>query len=266
MHTKQLTHSLILFLGLVLYILFINTAFVVWLQLNGIHLNLVSQIIFRQLLSFFVPFCAYKLSQKNMLENIVNLRAMTGKQTLLVTAVTMTALPIGMFVSGVTSLFFDNAAAQLVMPAIGHYELIWLLIAMAVTPAVMEELVFRGALHHALAGLPVSVIALVSGLLFGIVHFNLQQFSYAFLLGILFSLLVQYTGSIWAGIYAHLLVNGINVALIYLQASAMARGEALPESVAQLASNNLHSLFVMGGVALVALPCLQWLLRTLKSS
>ena len=262
---RPLVQSTLLFGGLLFYILFMNTALVVWLRDNHLSLSLVQSIIIRQVLSFGLPLGAYLAWKKLNLSDVVQLAPLSAKQTLLVVLITLTALPVGMFVSGVTSLFFDNTAAQLLVPAAGRYELWWLLVAMAFTPALLEELLFRGVLHHLLTGLSVSVIVVISGLFFGLVHLNIQQFSYAFLLGMLFSVMVQYTGSVWSGVLAHLLVNGLNVVLVYLQARglALASESELAQQLTPTAES-LGPLLVVGVIALLALPCLQWLLARLK--
>jgi len=47
----------------------------------------------------------------------------------------------------------------------------------------------------------------MNGLFFGIIHLNPQQFSYAFVLGVIFAYMVYYTRSIWAGILPHFIFN-----------------------------------------------------------
>ncbi len=88
---------------------------------------------------------------------------------------------------------------------------------MAVVPAVVEELIFRGVLYHAYRENGVILGAVACGLAFGIMHLNLNQFCYAAVLGIIFCIFVEITGSIFSSITAHFVINGWNVLLLAVQ-------------------------------------------------
>ena len=49
--------------------------------------------------------------------------------------------------------------------------------------------------------------ALMSGLLFGCFHLNINQALYAFVMGIVFAYMVEATGSLWSSVIAHFAVN-----------------------------------------------------------
>ncbi len=96
-------------------------------------------------------------------------------------------------------------------------RVLWLLLVIAVTPAICEEVVFRGVL---LAGTrqrfgPLSLI-LLNGAIFGAFHLSFET-AYRFLptawLGVLIASVVWRTGSIWAGSLMHFLNNGAIVLL-----------------------------------------------------
>ena len=95
----------------------------------------------------------------------------------------------------------------------------FLFIALALTPALCEELLFRGYLQRQVErGMgTVASIALV-GVLFGLYHLRLSQVMPLSLLGVYLGFVVWATGSLWAGVLVHLLNNGLAVA-----ASAVAR-------------------------------------------
>ena len=80
-----------------------------------------------------------------------------------------------------------------------------------VTP-ILEELLHRGVVFGRLRrrmGMWPAVI--LSALVFAILHFNIVQFIYAFLLGIVFALFVEKTGRLYPAIFAHIVANGIAV-------------------------------------------------------
>ncbi len=81
----------------------------------------------------------------------------------------------------------------------------------------VEELVFRGIILGGLrtTGRIFSAIVL-SGLLFGLAHMNINQFSYTFCAGIFWGLLVEATGSIIPSVICHMTMNGFSVLMVYL--------------------------------------------------
>lgn len=80
-----------------------------------------------------------------------------------------------------------------------------------VTP-VLEEVLHRGIVYKRLRqwmGFYPSV--LVSALIFGALHFNVVQFLYAFLLGIVLAVFVEKTGYVYPAVIAHMTANAIAV-------------------------------------------------------
>lgn len=93
---------------------------------------------------------------------------------------------------------------------------IWMaLISGALVPAICEELAFRGYVQGALRRLGPSVAVLLTGLLFGLMHMSLIRLVPLTLLGALWALVVQRSGSILPGMIGHLLNNGIAVGLAF---------------------------------------------------
>ena len=111
-------------------------------------------------------------------------------------------------------LLLDGAPAPL--------WLVWLVI--AVTPALCEELFFRGLVLSGLRRLGMWPALVVCALLFGLAHSSIYRLLPTFFIGLLLSWLVWKTGSIWTGIVAHTLNNGIAATLVYNKALAAALG------------------------------------------
>lgn len=122
----------------------------------------------------------------------------------------------------------------------------------AILPAFCEEFIFRGIIFHSYRKAGVLKAAIVSGILFGLIHLNLNQFSYAFVMGVIFALLIEATGSILAPIIFHFIINGQSITLATLAFSAMSVEEiALMEGVAEnsfieLSGTSMGILILMG--------------------
>jgi sodium transport system permease protein len=99
---------------------------------------------------------------------------------------------------------------------------VWLLI--AVTPAVCEELFFRGLVLSGLRKLGMVPAILVCALLFGLAHSSIYRLIPTVFIGGLLTWLVWRSGSIWCGIVGHALNNGVAATLVYNKPLADALG------------------------------------------
>jgi len=92
---------------------------------------------------------------------------------------------------------------------------------MAVIPAVVEEMFFRGIMFNSLKKKTgVKVAAVVSSLLFASMHFSLIKIFPTFLLGVVFTYVVYKTGSILPAVVLHFINNFMSVAVQHLMPNA----------------------------------------------
>lgn len=87
----------------------------------------------------------------------------------------------------------------------------------AVIPAFLEESVYRGCFFHAYSKKSPMKAIFLSALFFGLMHLNFNQFSYAFVMGMVFCFLVEGTGSIFTSMIVHFTINCSSVVMIYMQ-------------------------------------------------
>ena len=108
-----------------------------------------------------------------------------------------------------TGLLGRVRGAAVVNPveSIGLYPLpLQLLLAGLIAPAA-EELLFRRLLLRRLRPYGERFALVASALCFGLFHGNLNQFFYAFLLGLVLAELALSTGCLWQAVLLHALVN-----------------------------------------------------------
>lgn len=85
---------------------------------------------------------------------------------------------------------------------------LWLIIGyMVICAPIMEEYVFRKLIVDRTVKYGQGVAVLMSGLMFGLFHGNLNQFVYAFTLGMFFAFLYVKTGNIKITIALHMMIN-----------------------------------------------------------
>lgn len=172
-------------------------------------------IIFMQIVRLLLPLLIWLVMTKDSFKRHMPTQPMGALNYVYVVFISLLAIPAMMLVSGITSLFVNNDVADFLAEASGSgYSWLVMMLAIAVTPGIIEELVFRGYIQSTSRG-SIRKIAIFNGLLFAIMHLNLHQFMYTFLLGIFFAYMLYYTRNIWSVIISHFLVNGVNVTLAH---------------------------------------------------
>lgn len=146
------------------------------------------------------------------------------------------ALPLAWFLAWAQTLVVPVPPAVLegmerMLAADTPGRVLWLLLAVALTPAVCEEVVFRGVLLGATRHLAPWRLLLLNGLVFGAFHLSVEtaiRFLPTAWLGIVIAWAVWRTGSLAVGMVMHLANN----ATIVVAAALPAATEAPPDPAA----------------------------------
>ena len=104
--------------------------------------------------------------------------------------------------------------ASLPMPLDSAGYVILAIFTIGLIPAVCEEFLFRGLILNGLRKYGLWFAVLISALLFSLMHMNLLQLPYTFILGVIFGLVVYYTRNIWLGIIMHFFNNTTTVLIM----------------------------------------------------
>lgn len=135
--------------------------------------------------------------------------------------------PVMSFVNALSLLVFNNETSIVMNDIVGNNG-IWLsLILIGIVPSILEESVYRGIFYNEYRKVNVLKGILLSGFMFGIVHGNLNQFSYALLMGIIFALVIEATDSILSTMIIHFCINGSSVFLLYIYPKLLSLLEAM---------------------------------------
>jgi membrane protease YdiL (CAAX protease family) len=129
---------------------------------------------------------------------------------------------------------------------LGGADLPWRLIAIALVPAVCEELTMRGALARSLHPLGTRLAVVVSAAAFAAFHMSLLRMGPTFALGLVLATVTLRTGTIWPAVTAHLLNNAV---------ALLVADDAIPHVAALTSSHPTAALGVAlllagGGIAL----------------
>ncbi len=156
---------------------------------------------------------------------------------------TFCIIPFVTFINLISSLFVENSVNATLNHTVSSNPLILNLILLALIPAVVEEFIFRGLIFDGYKKRNPLKAAILSGLLFGLIHMNINQFTYAFVMGVFFALLTYVTGSIIPSTIAHFVVNGTSVVLTYV-ISKIGESDATMDANAQMQINEEMILII----------------------
>ena len=134
---------------------------------------------------------------------------------------------------------------------------------MAITPGICEEVFFRGMILRGYEKVfDQKKVILITGILFGVFHFEIQNLLLPTFLGIIFAWLVFTTKSIYPSMVGHAIFNSIGVSLNYF---SEATSEAdISRSTEMIKDSGLLVLFMMVIISLVSGFLLKAIMGSLK--
>lgn len=162
-----------------------------------------------------LPGIAYLVMRRLSIKEGLGVRAVGWKDWLLMIPLAFCLDKIAEFINVVSQLFAENSIGSHVADLVIKYPFPVAFFVVAVMPAFCEELIYRGVLFRGYRRSGALVAVLLTAFLFGMMHMNLNQFSYAFVLGALFAFVTEITGSILPAVLLHIFVNGKSVAILY---------------------------------------------------
>ncbi len=135
--------------------------------------------------------------------------SLKGKDVLLLIAVTLTFQPMIAAIVEVANRLFGNQL-DFVFAGFGNLNPVVLFLSLVLAPTFCEEILFRGAIMDGYRFKSVKTMIIMNGVLFGLMHGNINQFLYTFVMGVFIAYAVYKTHSLWAGILMHFVNNGLS--------------------------------------------------------
>jgi len=163
----------------------------------------------------FVPAFLYCKKQGGRIQDFIPYRKMNLASAVLIIVCTYLMYPLIIVINAI-SMIFTTSGSMAVMDMMQGQSFILSLLFTAVLPACVEEFMFRGVLFQTYRRSKMLPAIVLSAFLFGCMHMNLNQFMYAFTLGVYLAFLVEATGSIFSSMLAHFTLNATSVAMSFL--------------------------------------------------
>lgn len=181
-----------------------------------------------QILLLAVPALAFAAFGPFDFRTTLALRRPVPRDLLAAAMVILGAMPIGWLLGWIQSMFIELPeeflrALEDLVRADTPGQLVWLLLLIAITPAICEELVFRGVLLQGLAGrMTRNRAILLSAAIFGAFHLSGEtaiRFLPSAWLGVVLALVVWHTRSLFTSMLMHFLSNGLIVLMTFAPAA-----------------------------------------------
>lgn len=210
-----------------------------------------------------VPAIIYCLIRKLSLKEDFGFRLIRIPTLLFSILLGFLVMPIASFINILTQFFVPNTMVQASNELMEGSQLVMLFIVGFFGPF-CEEFTFRGLLHRGYAKYTTPVLGMIiSAVLFGIMHMNINQLCYAMVLGLIFAWVNNCSRSIFSSVTMHIVVNTINTVMLMASTAVLeGAGQDLAQSAEALRSDT-QSLAVIAVVyfviALIAfglmIPC-----------
>lgn len=177
-------------------------------------------------------------------------------------------MPLVYMINYVTMFFSSNHVNTLVS-GLYRYPFAVQLVLLALLPAAVEEFIFRGIFYGSYRRRNVVGAAIMSGLCFGIAHMNINQFAYAFVIGIAFCIMYEASGNILVPITAHFAINANTVFVAFFSGMSDADIESAGEMItadAIPAGMVIISLAFLVGISIIGLLFFFLIVRKMDST
>ena len=189
-------------------------AVTLWYSIGGREINVLLNNAFSEIV-VILPAIAAVLYSGEKLSVLVPLHKIKLSSFFLTIVYVFALFPLVAFVNTISMFFVENTVNELSgdilkMP-------MWLMIlSIGIMGPFIEEFVFRGVLlqTYQRTGRIVGSIVL-SSIMFGMMHMNFNQFGYGAVMGVMFALLVEATGSVLSSFIAHACFNTIEVVMMF---------------------------------------------------
>ena len=168
-----------------------------------------------QLIYTFVPIIFYFCLSHKKVDEVISFQSISKKNFGLLILFALAVQPVMSLVSFISTSISKNYVGDM-MPIIFSKPLWLVFIIYAVFPAISEEIIFRGIFFSGYKKIEFRKAIFINGIVFGAMHLNLQQFLYAFIMGIIFCILVYHTQSIFSSIIVHLIFNCTQIIMGYI--------------------------------------------------
>ena len=200
---------------------FLCTVFIMLISGSGlipfekfVHTN--TQLLIVSQLLIVLPSAVYLIMNRLRYKEAVRFKKVRPANVVLLIVFTFLLLPVMTFINALSQLYAVDTTTDVMSSIANKSPFLIALFTVAFIPCIFEESVYRGVIFNEYSRHNKLGAIFLSAFLFGILHGNLNQFTYAFAMGIVFAFVIEATDSIVSTMIIHYIINGISVLLLYL--------------------------------------------------
>jgi uncharacterized protein len=163
----------------------------------------------------------------------------------------MELLPLGKWADDASKNLESVERAFLKMNSFSDFIKVFL--TLAVLPALGEEMLFRGVLFRFSfkRNRRFSFSIIITAIMFAFLHYNVYGFISIFLAGVLLGVIYYLTQSLWCNILAHMIHNGLQIAILYFGKDNKAVQTAIEHNQIPVWFTLLAGVVFMGSLAML---------------
>jgi len=186
--------------------------------MNVVHDSLLPSYILSVIMTFFSAWAIHAIFRRKFIERLSFNKTPPAFITLSFIAGFALQMPISFILSlienaGVAPDLFEQYSNNMEQ-LMSNQSMVLQILAVGIMAPLLEEIIFRGLIFNQLRNnIPLPAALIIQGLLFGIVHLDVIQGSYAFIIGILLGLLIVWYNSLLPPVAFHM---GLNLSGIIL--------------------------------------------------
>ncbi|MSS64226.1 CPBP family intramembrane glutamic endopeptidase [Velocimicrobium porci] len=168
-------------------------------------------------LLYVIPAILYLKSSGGNIKERLRFNRIKGSTMILLILFSYLITPLLTYLNIVSMLFSKNMIQNTIDGIVKNYPMAVGIIAVGLIPCILEETIYRGVFFNEYRKINPRKGILISGFLFGLMHMNWNQFVYAFVMGMIFAVLVEASDSIIASMIVHFTINTTSVVTAYIQ-------------------------------------------------
>ncbi|MEW8955500.1 lysostaphin resistance A-like protein [Clostridium sp.] len=206
---------------------------------------------FYQYICFLLPAGIYLLVNKKNIIDTLNIKPLKLKNIPYLIMLYVFLLPFRVMVIYIYTVFFEDKLSKIIGETIvSNPSLLENLFIVVLTPIICEEILMRGIVLDGYRKKSIHIVAVMNGLIFGMLHMNSFQFIDTFFVGIVLTYVVYVTGSIFSSMIIHGINNGMALFMEYFD-----KGQDTLEPIKEGAEASLTISFsgflIYAGVVLI---------------
>ena len=213
-----------------------------------------------------LPFFMYKILRKKKTSEVIkdfNIKPIGFKAVLIAILIGFVIYFVNLAVASFFSIFiygtgYDPSFGMSSASSNGYSALQFFLdiIVTAILPGICEEFCHRGMLLNGYKSLGVKKAVVLVGVLFGLMHLNIEQFFYASVIGMFLTLLVYLSGSIIPSMIVHFMNNAMGLYMVFANANNLPMGNFAENTKSVLSGNFLSVIFTILVIVIILIALL----------